>query len=443
MRMNKRHLLGLVAALPLAWLSACGGGGDNGNDAHVRLVNASPGYASLDLYVDDNKEASAVTFGAGSDYTNVSNGEQERVLTAAGSTSELLSQTSDLKSGERYTVVAYGWEGALKSAIMTEEQSEADSGKTKVSAYNLALDAGELDVYLTGEDDALDASTPIVTGVDPQQQSSFTSLTSGTYRLRVTGTGDTDDLRLDVSGVVLSSKNVLTIVLTPGKSGVLVHGVGVVQEGAVTPYLNTKARVRMIAAVDDMAVPKFSPVTVTADDSAASDVILGANVGSVTIKEYMNVNAGSVVLKASVEGTALSNTTVTLEPGSDTTVLVYGKSAADAAVRVISDDNRLPTVTTKYRIRMIHASTLMAAQNLSMTVDSTAVVSDLPFSTASDFDDLIASDSATIDITSPTQGSVATLTEQKLLAKQVYTLLVRDRLNNGVPEIQAQLSPNR
>lgn len=443
MRMNKRHLLGLVAALPLAWLTACGGSGDDGNDAHIRLVNASPGYASLDLYVDDDKQASEITFGTGSGYQDVKNGDQERVLTAAGSTSELLSQTSELKSGDRYTVVAYGWEGAIKSAIMTEEQDEADSGKTKVSAYNLAIDAGELDVYLTGEDDSLEASTPVVTGVDPQQQSGFSSLSSGTYRLRVTGTGDTDDLRLDVSGVVLNSKEVLTIVLSPGKSGVLVHGIGVVQNGDVTPYLNTKARVRMVAAVDDMTVPKFSPVTVTADDSGTSDVILGSNVGSVTVKEYVIVNAGSVVLKSAVDGTALTNTPVTLAAGSDTTVLVAGTNAADAVVRVISDDNRLPTVTTKYRIRMIHVSSMMKAQNLSMTVDTGDVVSDLAYGNASDFEDLTASDSATIDITSPTQGSIVSLTEQKLLAKSVYTVYVRDRLNNGVPEIQAQLAPNR
>ena len=74
MRMNKRHLLGLMAALPLAWLSACGGGGDS-NDASLRLVNASAGYAALDLYVADTKEISAVNFGTGSEYTSVKSGD--------------------------------------------------------------------------------------------------------------------------------------------------------------------------------------------------------------------------------------------------------------------------------------------------------------------------------------------------------------------------------
>ena len=100
MRMNKRHLLGLVAALPLAWLTACGGG-DNGNDASVRLVNASTGYASLDLTVKDadSPQITGVEFGAGSAYTGVPSGDVSNVLTATGSTTELLTQTRSLGSG--------------------------------------------------------------------------------------------------------------------------------------------------------------------------------------------------------------------------------------------------------------------------------------------------------------------------------------------------------
>lgn len=443
MRMNKRHLLGLVAALPLAWLTACGGG-DDGNDAQMRFVNASSGYASLDLLVDDEKIASAVNFGSGSDYANVKAGDDvDRALTEAGSSTELLSQTHNLNSGDKYTLVAYGWEGALRTVVMTDDEDDADSGKTKVSVLNTSADAGELDVYLTEADADLDSSTAVVAGVDAGSQSGYTSVTSGTYRLRVTGAGDTEDLRLDIPSVTLNSTDVLTLVVTPGTGGVLVHAIGVVQDGDVTPYLNTQARVRMVAAVADATVPSFSRVTVNADDSAASDVILGANVGSFTIKDYVLVNAGSVTLETSVDGTALANKPITVAAGADVTVLVVGKTAGDAVVNVIEDDNRLPTANTKYKIRMIHASPMLMDQNLSMTVDSSDVVSDLAFGTASDFDVRTANDSVEIDITSPTQGSVASLTEQNLSALGVYTVFLFDRLNAGVAEPQARLSPSR
>lgn len=422
MRITKRHLLGFAAALPLAWLTACGGGGDNGNDANVRLINASPGYASLDMYVDDNKEASAITFGNGSDYAGVSNGDVTRVLTAAGSTTELLNQTGSLDSGKNYTVVAYGWEGALRSVTMTDDEDSADSDKTKVSALNLAIDAGELDIYLTAEADDLAAATPVASSVDAGAQSSFTSISSGTYRLRVTAAGSKTDIRLDVSGVVLSSKDVLTLVMSPGSGGVLVHAIGVVQEGDVTPYLNTKARARVVAAIADAGTVSLS----------AGGVGLASNVKSATIRDYVLVNAGAQTVHTVVNGTALTDKPVTFVAGADVTLLVSGTGAGDATVNAIADDDRLPTVSTEYKLRLVHAAPSLAAENLSMTIDFSAVASDLAFGAASAFDAQTASSAATIDITTPSSGSIYNVTDVNLLGKGIYTMFMFDTINGPV-----------
>jgi hypothetical protein len=423
MRMNKRHLLGLVAALPLAWLTACGGG-DDGNDADVRLVNASA-YSSLDLYVDDadSPQISAVDFGTGSGYTGVPSGDDvTNVLTQAGSGTELLTQSRSLGSGKKYTIVAFGWEGALKSTIMTDDEDAADSGKTKVNVLNEALDAGELDVYLTGADDSLDSSTPVASGVDAGSPSGFSSVSSGTYRLRVTAAGDTTDVRLDVPAVTLESTKVLTLVMTSGSGGVLVHAMGVVQDGDVTPYLNTQGRVRVVAAMANSGT-----VSVSAGGTA-----LATNAKSSTVLAYQTVDAGTLALATTVNGTALSAGSLTLAGGEDVTVLVTGTTAADAVVSQIVDDNRLPTVSTKYKIRMVHAAPSLAGQNLSMTIDFGAVVDDLAFAHASDWSSLTASTSSTIDVTSPADGSVFTLTDLTLLSKGLYSLFMFDTTNGLV-----------
>jgi hypothetical protein len=80
--MNKRILLGLLALLPLGVITACGSGGGSGGSASVRFVNASPGYASLDLYVKDTLAQSAVTFGAASVFGDVSSGDVTTAITA-------------------------------------------------------------------------------------------------------------------------------------------------------------------------------------------------------------------------------------------------------------------------------------------------------------------------------------------------------------------------
>jgi hypothetical protein len=187
----------------------------------------------------------------------------------------------------------------------------------------------------------------------------------------------------------------------------------------VTAYLNTQARLRLVAAV--AAPPSFSRVSMT-----AGDTVLGANVLSSTIRSYVLVNSGSVTLHTSVDGTSLADKAITATAGADMTLLVSGSSAADAMVSVINDDNRLPTVSAQYKIRLIHAAPSRADQNLSMTVDATDVVSDLAFGSASAYADQTATGAATIDISTPTEGTIYTLTDQALLSKGVYTVFMFD-----------------
>ncbi|WP_374675258.1 DUF4397 domain-containing protein [Ideonella sp.] len=417
MRMNKRHLIGLMAALPLAWLAGCGGG-DDSNDANVRLVNASAGYASLDLYVKDDLEISAVDFGTGSDYTGVSSGDSvENVLTSAGSTTELLNQSRTLSSGKKYTIIAYGWEGALKSVIFTDDEDKADSNKTKVSVFNGAVGAGSVDVYLTGEDESLESVEPIQSGVaEGASGNGYATVTSGTYRLRVTAAGDTDDLRLDVSGVVVESTDVVNLVLSPGAGGVLVNAIGVVQGGDVTPYLNTKARIRVVPAVAGGA-----RVTVTAGPTTVA-----SNAVSPSIGQYQLVTAGTMTLATNVAGTDLPDQAITLAAGADMTVLVTGTSVAEATVNAITDDNRLPTTTSRFKVRLVHAAPSLAERPVTMAINSSQVVSNLEFGAASDFETEVAVNDARLELSEPNEGIFYSDAEVDFITGSVYTVFVFD-----------------
>lgn len=85
--------------------------------------------------------------------------------------------------------------------------------------FNTAVDNGSLDVYLTGSDDALDDASATVSAVTGGSVASYSTVTSGTYRLRVTGAGDKNDLRLDVPAMTLGSTQVATLIVTPGQRG--------------------------------------------------------------------------------------------------------------------------------------------------------------------------------------------------------------------------------
>lgn len=415
--MKKRTLLGLLAVLPLSLLSACGG--SDSNDASVRLVNASSGYASLDLYVEDEKAVSAVAYGTGSEFAKVSSGDVTTELAVAGSTTKLVAADRTMKADKKYTVLAYGWQSALKSVLLSEDEDAADADETSVRVVNTATDAGALDVYLTAEEDALDSATPVVQSLATGASSTLNTVESGTYRLRVTAAEDSSDVRLDVSGVVLTSKAVVSLVMTPTTGGVLVNGIKVVQGGDVTAMTNTKARARVIGA---MSAGQLVSV-------AAGNTALATSAKSPAIKSYVLIDAGSTTFNTSVGGSSVASTTATVLGGQDLTVLVTGTSGADAVVRLIEDDNRLPTTSTKFKIRLIHASPALSAESLSLRLGLTDLITEQAWGNASDFVTEKAATAGTLAVASLATGSTVfslDVADNNLVAKGVYTAVVYD-----------------
>ncbi|MBI3368239.1 MAG: DUF4397 domain-containing protein, partial [Burkholderiales bacterium] len=276
--------LAVLASVLVVALSACGGGGgssDSGS-AKVRMLNASTGYSSLDLYIDDGKKNAAIAYGAVGEYASIGTSSVSTVVTASGNTSALASASRSFTKDTAYTLVAYGWQGGMKTALLQEDITAADSGKAKLQVFNSAIDAGNIDVYLTGTDDDLGNASAVASAVAGASLSGYSSVTSGTYRLRVTGAGDKTDLRLDLPGVTLASTGVATLIVTPGVGGVLTHAVLVAQQGTTTVLNNPLARARVLAALTNNG--RVS--------AALAGTALVSGAVSPTIGSYVPVTAG-------------------------------------------------------------------------------------------------------------------------------------------------------
>jgi len=134
--MRTMRWLGVCLAV-VTWLVACGGGEDV-TKARVRLVNASSGYASLDLIVDDARLFSAVTYGGSNDYLDVDPSNADSELRRAGAATALLTFTPALTKNRNYTVLAYGGEGALKTLLLDDNTDTPPNGKTRLRIVNAA-----------------------------------------------------------------------------------------------------------------------------------------------------------------------------------------------------------------------------------------------------------------------------------------------------------------
>lgn len=412
----------LVLTLSLsatAFLTACGGGG-GGSTAQVRLLNATQSYAQLDLTVNDKTINSKIAYATVGDYGGVDTANTAtRVLESSVGTS-VSATTPTLAGGTNYTYVSYGFAGAVRTSLLEESQAAADANKAKLIVLNLAPDAGSLDVYVTATGDALDTATPLTANLTGGASSGFNLINSGTFRIRVTGYSKKgEDLRLDIPSITFDSTSVNWVILTSTTSGVLVNGMHMVQKGAVKNYPNTLTRVRAVNALAGTPV-----VSTTINGNNILPASLPPNTSN-----YFSFTSGASTTTITVNSIPLNVTVPAYAAGTDYTLLVWGTAAAPQ-LSVLSDDNRLPTVSGNVKIRLING---LSVPNTvaSLNVDYQSQANNVLPGTSSVPANVSSSTGSVVTVNSPLQsdalynpslGTTSGLTP--LTANGVYTIFV-------------------
>ncbi|MDT9001626.1 DUF4397 domain-containing protein [Paucibacter sp. APW11] len=371
-----------------ALLSACGsGGGSSSANTNVRLLNASVGYASLDMTVDSKSVNSAVAYGSVGSYASISTSATATQVLATGAGTTLTSSTPTLAGDSNYAVIAYGWQGAVRTQLLQETEANPDSGKSKLLVLNLAADAGALDVYLTSANDSLDNATPLTSGLAGGSSSGYNTINSGTYRVRLTGYGNKADLRLDIPSITLDSATVQSLIVTATPGGNLVNAMLAKQQGAVAKYDNGSARVRVIAAL-----PASATVVGNVTAGGVKYDLLNA-IATPIIGGYKTaVDPTGATVKLTVNGIDLPVTTPTLAKGGDYSVLVWGEANAPK-VSLLTDNNRLPTIAGTSTVRVINAMANLNA-GISLTADFSSVLDNVDPGTQSGLANLVSTTTA-------------------------------------------------
>lgn len=241
-RITRRRLLGMPLALAAlsgvaaASLTACGGGDDDSSSgsARVRLLNLMTDVASLDLWVDSSRWFASAVTDAVSGYATVAADTYDLELRNAGASSTLLTDEQGFADDLYYTLLVWGRAGAPRVWKLEENQDtdDIDDGKGALRVFGATEDIGLLDVYLTAEGTDLADATPLHASTGEGNATGYAQVSAGTYRLRVTGAGDVDDLRLDLSGIAVAEAVYVTLVLSAGTGGTLVHASLLAQQGA-------------------------------------------------------------------------------------------------------------------------------------------------------------------------------------------------------------------
>jgi Domain of unknown function (DUF4397) len=414
-------LLMLSVAVLLSSCKIGGGGGGSDGQARFRVLNASTGYTSLDVYSnddnddkdDDAQRFSGVSYGAISDYVSVKAATYTLGFRRAGASTSLLSLTAQsMAEDTNATYVGYGSTGHFQVYKISDDQKDADSGKAAITIVNVA-EAGALDVYFTEESLPLTDTSPQISGVTSGSSLGAT-ISSATYRMRVTGAGDNTDIRLDVSGLTFSSTQVATIVLTPTSGGMLVNALLIPQQGSVTSYKNPNARIRGAVGISN-----GTKATLAVNGTT---LLSNATVGIIS-STYQQVKAGSLPVTVVVDGTAATIPNQTVTAGADYTLLVWSDAGGTQAT-LISDDNRAPEVSGNVKIRLMNGMSALAGP-ISFTVNFSPTADDVAVGEASSYTEIAAGSDFEIDVKDAlTSSALFSKTGVSLTGGAVYTMFM-------------------
>ncbi len=404
-----------IAAMGAA-LAGCGGsGGDSAGNSSVRVANATLTHASLDLLVNSGTGVTATASDTVSSYITPSSGTVTLQLNDAGSATALTTTVPTLTGGNHYTLVAYESGGTVKTVVLNEDYTLPTSGTAQIRVFDTALDAGQLDVYITAPSvDLATVSAPTATITTTSQNSStaFYTFSPGTYRVRITAAGNKADLRADVPSVAVTSQQIATVVLTPASGGSLINGSTLIQQAGYAAARNTNTRVRLASAVSAGA---------TVAVSASNGTVIEPGTVSPAYGYYTLVPAAST-LNISVNGNSVAAPATALTVGGDATLLVYGNAASPAA-NLLTDDNRLPTDSTRTKLRLINGIT-GSAGTVTLTANTAPVGINIAPGNASGYTTIPGSTNAiNLTLSSSTNGIIKTDTSNTLSANTVYSVL--------------------
>jgi hypothetical protein len=410
-------------------LASCGGGGEeNGDDPKIRLLNLSAGYSSLDMMTnldsddddEDEEQVENVSLDAVSEYVTLDPDDYTIKLSRSGSGTVLRSFAGEeLVEDTVNAYVAFGEVGQFGALRIDESLDDADAGEHKLQVANVST-AGALDIYLTEADTDLDDTTPVLSGAS----AALSSLTvdSGTYRLRATAPGDTDDVRLDVPNFALPDKGVSTLILTATQGGMLANGVHLPQQGQPSKLNNTKARVRTAVALANGAA-----ATVRIDGRT---VLTSATAGVISSR-YSIFDSGSRPVALTVNGAVVTVPDIQLTAGADYTLMIWSNGSGPQT-SLIEDDNRLPEGGSGLtKIRVLNGMSTLASP-ITLSVDFSPVIEGTLTGQVSDPEEVTAGTDRQFDITNTsTAALVLTRTSITLQGNSVYTYFMTD--NGATP----------
>jgi uncharacterized protein DUF4397 len=344
---NFRALLAVLFLVPLV-LASCGGSSDSG-DAKMRIVNAFPEAAAIDVTVAGTSIAKSLPFQGLTPYNSISGGSQTFTVSVSGTPTTLVNTTYNTSGNNNYTYVVFGPNTAVGAVLANDASSDPGSGFFSIRIINAAAGVGAVDIYLSAPGADITATAPAVSGVAYGVISAYTAVAIGTnFELRITPTG-TKDVVYDSAARQYPERSITDLVVFSKGSGKLVNVALLNHDdsGSGSVIDNILAQFKIINAS-----LVTSPLNVFLDGNLQL-----SNIPYTGVSNYQRTSAGSHAISvqaSATPGANLLSITQTLAAATDTSIAITGPAGALAAV-VLNDDNLPPPAGTA-SVRFVNTS---------------------------------------------------------------------------------------
>lgn len=174
-------MLALACACVLGVRSASAASRDN--DAHVRIVHASPKAGPVDIFVDGKKLLSNFSFGTVTDYKTLTPGKHEIKIAPAGKgeNAAVITANANVKQHGYYTIAATGSKQGDFSVKGFKDDNTGSTKDARVRFYHLSPDLGTVNVTTSD-------NKKVVSDLHYEQASNSVTVPAGSYTLNATAT---------------------------------------------------------------------------------------------------------------------------------------------------------------------------------------------------------------------------------------------------------------
>jgi Domain of unknown function (DUF4397) len=187
-----RYLLPAIVLVTAMTFAGCGSSSSSqASGTRIRFVNASVNQSSLNVLIDGVSVSTGLANGGGATaYLPVASGSRHIQMQDPTTLQSFVDSTISLADGSATTFIAADFSPALKTLVLTDDNTAPATGSFKVRAVNVAPNLStNADAYVETAGTDINTVLPTVSNIIYPGASSYIVNTAGSYEVEFTQAG--------------------------------------------------------------------------------------------------------------------------------------------------------------------------------------------------------------------------------------------------------------